>query len=170
MLNTHTGGRLYLLLGQPLKTLTKILLRAGVPMLGSVIGHYDSLNHEYTRMCRDSTLPLWARQAADRARRKLNKYYQVTDESNLYRMSIRESLLTVRGFVCPVADRRPELVLHPSFRVHYLTHAKWPQEWIDTATELTVECWETFYKRTEASADAGDNMSAFSYSGSDNTH
>jgi hypothetical protein len=35
-------------ISQPLESLTKILSQAGVPVLASIIVHYDSLNHEYT--------------------------------------------------------------------------------------------------------------------------
>jgi hypothetical protein len=57
-------------------------------MLADIIVHYDSLNDEYTRMCNDEELPRWARQVANCARLKLNKYYQVTDSSDLYRLAL----------------------------------------------------------------------------------
>lgn len=69
---------------------TEILSRAGVPMLADVIVHYDTLNFEYSRICVDQSQPIYIRQAANRARLILNKYYQKTDESELYRLAMRE--------------------------------------------------------------------------------
>jgi hypothetical protein len=62
-------------------------------MLADVILHYDSLNYEYTEMCRDDSLPLYLRHAANRALGVLNKYYGRTDESDLYRLAIRRYLV-----------------------------------------------------------------------------
>lgn len=62
-------------------------------MLAGVIVHYDALNCEYTDMCNDKSLPLYLRHAANRARVVLNKYYQKTDESDLYRVAMRTYLL-----------------------------------------------------------------------------
>jgi hypothetical protein len=62
-------------------------------MLADVIVHYDALNYEYTEMCNDESLPLYLRHAANRAREVLNKYYQRTDESDLYRLALRAYFL-----------------------------------------------------------------------------
>lgn len=62
--------------------------RAGVPLLADVIVHYDALNFEYSEMCNTDSIPLYLRHAANRARVVLNKYYQKTDESELYRLAM----------------------------------------------------------------------------------
>lgn len=74
---------------QPLQIITEILLRAGVPMLADIILHYDALDAEYTEMCKDESLPLYQRHAADRGHILFNKYYQKTDKSEMYRLAIR---------------------------------------------------------------------------------
>lgn len=57
-------------------------------MLADVIVHYDILNSEYSKMGVDTSLPLYLRHAANRARIVLNRYYQKTDESDLYRLAM----------------------------------------------------------------------------------
>jgi hypothetical protein len=57
-------------------------------MLADMIVHYDSLNFEYTCICADEDQPIYIRQAANRARLVLNKYYQKTDDSELYRLAL----------------------------------------------------------------------------------
>ncbi|KAG8692217.1 hypothetical protein FRC11_003774, partial [Ceratobasidium sp. 423] len=137
------GIRILLSLLKPLESMTLSLSRASVPMLGNVIVLYDSLNHDYSQMCRNINLPVWACDGANCARLKFTKYYQKSDESVLYRLAI---------------------LLNPSFRVHYLTRAEWPEDWIDTAVDLLEEYWEKHYKRIQAPADEPDATSEYSHS------
>ncbi|KAG9092633.1 hypothetical protein FRC07_011613, partial [Ceratobasidium sp. 392] len=88
-----------LMLLWPLKLVTDICAKAGMPTLGDVLVHYDSLTFEYTKMIRDTSLPLYVRHGAQRARGVLNKYYERSDESEMYRLGV---------------------LLHPSMRVSYL--------------------------------------------------
>ena len=76
---------------QPLQVITKILSRAGVPMLADIIVHYDALDTEYAEMCNNNALPLYHRHATNRGCLLFNKYYQKTDESEMYRLAIRTS-------------------------------------------------------------------------------
>ncbi|KAJ3749789.1 hypothetical protein EV360DRAFT_76163, partial [Lentinula raphanica] len=50
----------------------------------------------------------------------MNKYYALTDDSDIYRMAI---------------------VLHPQHKLNYFTNAGWKQEWIDSAVEVTRHTW-----------------------------
>ncbi|KAG8708520.1 ATPase with role in protein import into the ER, partial [Ceratobasidium sp. 423] len=54
-------------------------------------------------------------------------------------------------------------VLNPSFWVHYLTQAKWPEDWIDTAVDLLEEYWEKHYKCIQAPADEPDATCEYSH-------
>ncbi|QRW07691.1 DNA polymerase [Ceratobasidium sp. AG-Ba] len=90
---------------KPLAVVTESLSRAGVPLLADVVLHFDSLEYEYTNIASDSDQPAYMRAGAQRARTVLNKYYEMTDQSHLYRAAI---------------------LLHPSMRRQYLTLAEWP--------------------------------------------
>jgi hypothetical protein len=60
--------------------------QAKVPLLADVIVQYDALNQRYGHMANDKNLPLYLCHAADRAQGVLNKYYEKTDESHMYRL------------------------------------------------------------------------------------
>ncbi|KAG8728343.1 hypothetical protein FRC11_011290 [Ceratobasidium sp. 423] len=98
-------------------------------------------------MATDKSLELWAQQAANHARLKLNKYYQATDSSHLYRMAIRKykafrlSHKFANAGVFSLAK-----VLHPSMQMAYLEKAKWQKEWMDQAHNITTNCWNQHYK------------------------
>ncbi|KAG9082047.1 hypothetical protein FS749_007151 [Ceratobasidium sp. UAMH 11750] len=132
---------------EPLKAVTDILSRGGVPMLADVLVHFDALDYIYTTICADEKQPAWMRHAAKRALTVLNKHYGKTDESHQYRLAV---------------------LFHPSMRVHYLKQADWPQDWIDATVDLAVGTYEKFYNpagvsNTQAPAKA-PSTSQFAYS------
>ncbi|QRW08919.1 DNA polymerase [Ceratobasidium sp. AG-Ba] len=110
---------------KPLAVVTESLSRAGVPLLADVVLHFDSLEYEYTNIASDSDQPAYMRAGAQRARTVLNKYYEMTDQSHLYRAAI---------------------LLHPSMRRQYLTLAEWPDSWIEESIDLTVKIYRNHYK------------------------
>ncbi|QRW02441.1 DNA polymerase [Ceratobasidium sp. AG-Ba] len=134
------------MLFQAFTIVTEVALRAEVPMLADVIVHYDSLDYTYGKICNDTSLPLYVRHAANRARKVLNKYYTKTDTSHLYRLSI---------------------LLHPGLRANYLRLAKWEEDWIETAILLAVSIYLKFYKLEDTSSSAPAQptvISQFGYS------
>ncbi|KAG8728818.1 hypothetical protein FRC10_004546, partial [Ceratobasidium sp. 414] len=122
-----------IMLFRPLKIITKVLSRSGVPMLANIIVHFDTLDYEYTNICMDTKLPLYVQQGAERARSVLNKYYKLTDNSILYHLAV---------------------FLHPSMHVHYLKLANWEDEWIETAVKLAEATFDKFYKPSTPNAQA----------------
>jgi hypothetical protein len=52
------------------------------------------------------------------ARKKMNRYYSLTDGSTVYRIA---------------------MVLHPGLKLEYFRQHSWEQDWIDKAEELTRE-------------------------------
>jgi hypothetical protein len=81
---------------QPLSMVTDILSQAAILMLANVIVHYDILNSEYSKMCADTSLPLYLQHTANHTRVVLNKYYQKSNESDLYRLV----MCTQHVFLC----------------------------------------------------------------------
>jgi hypothetical protein len=76
---------------QPLRQVTEICSKAEVPLLCDILLHYDGLHYEYNRIRDDPKHPLYARQAAERVIKKLNKYYQASDTSVMYHLALCES-------------------------------------------------------------------------------
>ncbi|KAJ3749712.1 hypothetical protein EV360DRAFT_56900 [Lentinula raphanica] len=56
-------------------------------------------------------------------KKTMNKYYALTDDSDIYRMAI---------------------ILHPQRKLNYFTNANWTQDWIDSVVEITRRAWEHF--------------------------
>ena len=62
----------------------------------------------------------------------LNKYYDMTDQSEVYRIAMSK---------CPSSNRFIQLlfcriVLHPRHKLQYFCNANWDDKWIATATEI----------------------------------
>ncbi|QRV88431.1 alpha-glucosidase C [Ceratobasidium sp. AG-Ba] len=125
----HSEDRKYIRalisLFKPLSVVTETLSRAGVPLLADVILHFDSLEYEYTNLAVDDDQPAYMRLAAQRARAVLNKYYDITDQSNLYRAAV---------------------LLHPSMRRQYVVLAEWPTSWIEKSIEIVMRIYWEHYK------------------------
>ncbi|QRV96425.1 alpha-glucosidase C [Ceratobasidium sp. AG-Ba] len=125
----HSEDRKYvralISLFKPLSVVTEILSRAGVPLLADVILHFDSLEYEYTNIAAGNTQPAYMRLAAHRACAVLNKYYDHTDQSDLYHAAI---------------------LLHPSMRRQYLVLAEWPTGWIEKSVNIVMKIYQEHYK------------------------
>ncbi|KAH7903748.1 hypothetical protein BJ138DRAFT_977553, partial [Hygrophoropsis aurantiaca] len=65
-----------------------------------------------------------ARQLCDMLKKTLNRYYQLTDASEVYRIA---------------------MVLHPRHKLTYFKNAKWESSWIDTAEALVRNEFEQSY-------------------------
>jgi hypothetical protein len=87
----------------------------------------------------NSALPLVVHHAALQGYLMLNKYYMLTDDSIVYQvaMSVFFNLfLSSFTYIQP-----PFTVLHPRYKTTYLSHAKWPEQWIEDAKEVACEAW-----------------------------
>ncbi|KIY62424.1 hypothetical protein CYLTODRAFT_361514 [Cylindrobasidium torrendii FP15055 ss-10] len=60
-------------------------------------------------------------------KKMMNKYYALSDDSYVYRIS---------------------MVLHPSHKLAYFQRLGWDNDWTHTAVQITREVWEKRYKRT----------------------
>ena len=104
----------------------------------------DTIDCTFTTASMDGaqfSLPM--KVALDLGKRILNKYYNLTDESEIYRASI--------GMLCIIACQTclsnfSILVLHPSLKAQYFKDNKWPQEWQDEAIEITRRVFDHDYQ------------------------
>ncbi|EIW63731.1 uncharacterized protein TRAVEDRAFT_83257, partial [Trametes versicolor FP-101664 SS1] len=88
-----------------------------IPAMDRIDGQLstDVLNHKY----RPSV-----RVAAALGKKTLNKYYDWTDRSELYRIA---------------------MILHPGHKLEYFRDNKWSDEWIDAAKDITRDEYERTY-------------------------
>ncbi|KAJ3827165.1 hypothetical protein F5880DRAFT_1453320, partial [Lentinula raphanica] len=81
--------------------------------ISTVIPAMDTIDEFFASgIIDDDTLSAPVRHALSLGKKTLNKYYELTDDSYIYRMAI---------------------VLHPSYKLKYFNDANWPQPWIDSA-------------------------------------
>ncbi|TFK47876.1 hypothetical protein OE88DRAFT_1606907, partial [Heliocybe sulcata] len=101
-----------------LKDATLFFSRA-TPNLATVIPAMDHIDNFFTDVIRDKSkygAPL--RAAIAIGKKTLNRYYNLTDSSELYRIA---------------------MVLHPRHKLSYFKRAGWQQDWIDTAESIVRE-------------------------------
>ncbi|KAJ3833744.1 hypothetical protein F5878DRAFT_546014, partial [Lentinula raphanica] len=97
--------------------------------IATVIPAMDAIDEAFATGIVDHDVvsaPVW--HALSLGKRTMNKYYELTDDSYVYRMAI---------------------ILHPSLKLEYFIKANWPQQWIDTAVQVTRETWERTFKPSQ---------------------
>ncbi|KAJ3765327.1 hypothetical protein FB446DRAFT_628153, partial [Lentinula raphanica] len=90
--------------------------------ISSVIPAMDAIDEALASgILNNETLSQPIRHALAIGKKTLNKYYSLTDDSDLYRIA---------------------MVLHPEYKLEYFRKARWTQEWVDAASHVTREAWE----------------------------
>jgi hypothetical protein len=95
----------------------------------------DSLDH--------SRFEAPIRAALGLAKKTLNRYYNLTDSSEVYRIA-----MGMYHFLLPLsmyADVCDYAVLHPRHKLAYFKNAGWEDEWIKTAERIIHEEYECSY-------------------------
>lgn len=81
------------------------------------------------------------------ARKKMNRYYSLTDEAAPYRIAMGKSLSQILG---GWADATPT-VLHPGLKLEYFRQHQWEKEWIEQAETMVREEYAATYEKATAS-------------------
>ncbi|TFY76844.1 hypothetical protein EWM64_g7168 [Hericium alpestre] len=122
------------------------------PNLATVIPAMDHINHALTNGASDPAYELSIRALLSYAKRTLNKYYNLTDSSEVYRIA---------------------MVLHPRHKLSYFKSAEWEPEWIQTAEQIMQDEFNHSYKHVdeeikevevELAQDSGAKISLADYS------
>ncbi|KAI4518011.1 hypothetical protein K525DRAFT_180728, partial [Schizophyllum commune Loenen D] len=109
---------------KPLKQATLFFSRDETPHLATVIPAMDRLDTELATFCIDNSLEPAIRAAAKLAKSTLNRYYSLTDESDVYRIA---------------------MVLHPRHKLQYFRKQGWEDAWVTAAEIITRTTWEDEY-------------------------
>ena len=76
-------------------------------------------------------------------KKTLNRYYSKTNQSNLYQVSMNKC--TIIFIIIPLLNVSSSIVLHPQHKLHYFHKAKWEEEWITMAVEITQKFFNEHY-------------------------
>ncbi|KAE9395712.1 hypothetical protein BT96DRAFT_1043300, partial [Gymnopus androsaceus JB14] len=91
------------------------------PNILAVIPVMDAIDEAFaSRMVDNHKLCAPLRHALTIGKKTLNKYYALTDNSDIYHIA---------------------MVLHPSLKLSYFNHLNWPEGWIDDAMNVTRNAW-----------------------------
>ncbi|KIL65170.1 hypothetical protein M378DRAFT_77314 [Amanita muscaria Koide BX008] len=130
--------REWMLLKQ-LRDVLKILKEATLffsrdtPNLSQVIPAMDYIDEAFTNgILNKKELDPAIRAALGLAKKTLNRYYTLTDSSELYRIAMGMFYLFFN-------------LLHPRHKLQYFKHAGWSDAWISTARELVRKAYERSY-------------------------
>ncbi|TFK60803.1 hypothetical protein BDN72DRAFT_778950, partial [Pluteus cervinus] len=87
----------------------------GTPNLATVIPAIDLIDETFTNAIRDANVNLAIRSAIILAKKTLNKYYSLSDQSAVYRIA---------------------MILHPRHKLEYFRNAGWEDAWVVEAERL----------------------------------
>jgi hypothetical protein len=124
--------------------------------MSSVIPAMDAIDHAFTMASIDGdhfSLPI--KITLKLGKHIMNKYYNLTDESEIYRVSIGMlSVLSVRICLTLV------IVLHPSLKLQYFKNNKWLQNWQADAIAITRRIFNNEYTSSSLPDNTGSSVSA----------
>ena len=109
----------------------------------------DHLDQHLASSAVNLSLPASIRSAATLGKRTLNKYYNMTDLSEVYRIAMGKPfyfLIYLQVVLLTILE-----VLHPRHKLDYFKSAKWDDEWFKTAKQIVRDEFERTYK------DSGDD-------------
>ncbi|TFY73141.1 hypothetical protein EWM64_g10871, partial [Hericium alpestre] len=104
----------------------------GTPNLVTVIPAMDHIDQHLTFDSLDTKFHPVIRASLNIAKCTLNRYYTMTDLSEVYRIA---------------------MVLHPRHKLAYFKNARWEQEWIDTARDVVHDKFKHSYASREVERD-----------------
>ena len=108
----------------------------------------DSINHTKYEVSIRASLNL--------TKKTLNRYYNMTDSSEVYRIAMGMFLILVLYmfyrylFYC-------NIVLHPRHKLSYFKQAGWPTEWINTAEDIVRTKFNRSYAVNNDTEDENDD-------------
>jgi hypothetical protein len=114
-----------------------------MPNLTMVIPAMDHIDTTFTNcIINKARLQPAIRTALGLAKKTLNRYYSLTDSSNVYRIAM--GMFFFHSF--KLTNILGATVLHPRHKLQYFKQAGWQAEWITTAEALVRNQYTTSYR------------------------
>ena len=112
------------------------------PCVANVIPAMDRMHADLLAACNNKKYSTAIRAALKIGMNLLNKYYSITDNSEVYRIAMGMSN------IIPTCDRLTNLliiVLHPKHKMKYFKKQGWDKKWIETAEVIVREEFKRNY-------------------------
>lgn len=111
------------------------------PLVADVIPLFDLIERQLINIINDLEQPTIIRTSAAKARAVMNKYYNKSDDSRMYRLCMSKL-----HFIFDINHTKFLAVLHLKYKMMYFHKEQWESAWIDVARDMLRYEWETFYK------------------------
>jgi hypothetical protein len=133
---------LYLLMLQLCKIFkdATLFFSRGTPNIATVIPAMDHIDEHLATAATNRTYPLAIKAAIAIGKKTLNRYYNQTDHSEIYRIAMGTCL-----YYCIIYFSYILLVLHPRHKLAYFENAGWEKEWIEKAEEIVRKEFDKSY-------------------------
>jgi len=143
---------------QVLKDAT-LYFSCSTPNLAMVIPAMDYIDTTFTTgLLKKEQLDPAIRAAVGLAKRTLNRYYSLTDASELYRIAM--GTYTHPSAAPSPVDLVSPTVLHPRYKLEYFKQAGWTPEWVATAQNLVSNTFNTSYMTRRLPGDTSEDNSS----------
>jgi hypothetical protein len=113
------------------------------PSLATVIPAMDHIDETLTNNSLDTKFEPSIRAALAIAKKTLNRYYNATDQSEVYRVAMGKCLSDLNTPFDLFS------VLHPHHKLKYFERAAWEPSWVRTAEEIVKTVFEESYALPE---------------------
>lgn len=107
----------------------------------------DYLDLQLTNSALDPKFPESIKMAISLGKKTLNKYYDKTDHSEIYRIVMGEWYISTALISLLTSTIMTHLVLHPRNKLDYFKKAGWKKAWIDTARTIVQDEFERSYMK-----------------------
>ena len=115
----------------------------------------DHIDEHLATVAIDNEYPLAIKAALAIGKKTLNRYYDKTDHSEVFRIAMGMHFLTLPSFFSYLL-----LVLHPRHKLQYFKNAGWQDEWIERAEEIVRMVFDLSYGSIDTSwATSGETQS-----------
>jgi len=123
------------------------------PNIDSVIPTMDYIDQQLTDSALDPKYSKSIKTAISLGKRTLNRYYNITDHSEIYRIAMGKfhSVICLLIYLIIIY-----LVLHPRHKLDYFKKAGWKEEWITAARQIVRDEFERSYAEPLAGTDNED--------------
>ena len=117
------------------------------PNLATVIPAMDHIDQQLTAFSRDKKYTISIRTAVTVAKKTLNRYYSLTDSSEVYRIMMGKLVsLYIYQWLTSL-----HTVLHPRHKLAYFKNVGWQTDWIEMAEALVCEEFNHSYSSIQTS-------------------
>jgi hypothetical protein len=124
----------------------------GTPSLAMVIPAMDHIDQVLASQSVNRTFDAPIRVALALGKKTLNRYYTLTDSSEVYRIAMSMSRFSPFFLVLTFS-----LVVHPRHKLAYFAKAGWEDDWIDTAHNIIRAEFDRSYAKPQEQNDERDN-------------